>query len=107
MGEGAIGFQHGTEESVIADLTNRDRLIPQLDTKDLIDFGLIPEFVGRLPVHVHLHALSAEDLVHILTEPRNAMVRQYQVYFEMEGHTLTFTEEALQEIANTAFDRDT
>ena len=107
VGEGAIGFQHGTEESEIADLTNRDRLIPQLDTKDLIDFGLIPEFVGRLPVHVHLHALSAEDLVHILTEPRNAMVRQYQVYFEMEGHTLTFTEEALQEIANTAFDRDT
>jgi len=107
VGEGSIGFQHGDGSSETEDLTDRDRLIPQLDTKDLIDFGLIPEFVGRLPVHVHLHALNAEDLVHILTEPRNALVRQYQAYFEMEGHTLTFTEEALEEIARTAFDRDT
>ena len=109
IGEGAIGF-HGSEAETIAapeDLTDRDRLIPFLDTKDLVDFGLIPEFVGRLPVHVHLHGLGVEDLEHILIEPRNALVRQFQAYFAMEGHELSFTKEALHEIASKAHERET
>jgi ATP-dependent Clp protease ATP-binding subunit ClpX len=109
VGEGAIGF-HGSEseeELDIANLTDRERLVPLLDTKDLVDFGLIPEFVGRLPIHVHLKGLLANDLVHILTEPKNALVRQYQTYFAMEGHELSFTDEALQEIANLACERET
>lgn len=109
VGEGSIGFHSADdpEAVVVEDITDRDRLVPLLDTKDLVDFGLIPEFVGRLPVHVHLHGLAAEDLVHILTEPKNALVRQYQAYFAMEGHELSFTAEALQEIANKAFERET
>jgi len=73
----------------------------------LVDFGLIPEFVGRLPIHVHLKGLLAKDLVHILTEPKNALIRQYQTYFAMEGHELSFTDEALLEIANLAYERET
>jgi ATP-dependent Clp protease ATP-binding subunit ClpX len=109
VGEGAIGFHspESEEEQIIANLTDRERLVPLLDTKDLVDYGLIPEFVGRLPIHVHLKGLLAKDLVHILTEPKNALVRQYQTYFAMEGHELSFTEEALMEIANLAYDRET
>ncbi len=108
IGEGSIGFDHGAVEGEdVADLTDRERLIPHLDTKDLIEFGLIPEFVGRLAVHVHLHGLGAEDLVHILTEPKNALTKQYGAYFGMEGHELAFTDEALKEIASLACARDT
>ncbi len=107
VGEGSIGFHNSEEDGPQQDLTDRDRLVPMLDTKDLVDFGLIPEFVGRLPVHVHLHGLSVDDLVHILTEPKNALVRQFQAYFAMEEHELSFTDEALREIAQKAFDRET
>ncbi|RMH02938.1 MAG: ATP-dependent Clp protease ATP-binding subunit ClpX [Planctomycetota bacterium] len=108
VGEGTIGFHgEGAADQGPEDLTDRERLLPQLATKDLIDFGLIPEFVGRLPVHVNLHELTAADLVHILTEPRNALVKQYQAYFAMEGHELVFTEEALQAIADRAYERQT
>ncbi|MFK5956075.1 MAG: ATP-dependent Clp protease ATP-binding subunit ClpX [Planctomycetota bacterium] len=110
VGEGSIGF-HSPEESVkaieVKDLNDRDRLVPLLDTKDLVDYGLIPEFVGRLPVHVHLAGLSQEDLVHILVEPKNALIRQFQAYFAMEEHELSFTQEALVEIAKKAFERET
>jgi len=109
VGEGVIGFHspESEEEQAVASLTDRERLVPLLDTKDLVDFGLIPEFVGRLPIHVHLKGLLAKDLVHILTEPKNALVRQYQAYFAMEGHELSFTEEALVEIAELACERET
>ena len=107
VGESAIGFHGESAEAVAEEMSERDRLVPQLDTKDLIDFGLIPEFVGRLPIHVHLHGLGVEDLVHILVEPKNALVRQYQAYFAMEGHQLEFTDEALKEISRLAFERQT
>lgn len=107
VGESSIGFHGESAEDVAEDMSERDRLVPQLDTKDLIDFGLIPEFVGRLPIHVHLHGLGVEDLVHILVEPKNALVRQYQAYFAMEGHQLEFTDEALLEISRLAFERKT
>ncbi len=75
--------------------------------EDLLKFGLIPEFVGRLPVIVTLEALDESALVKILTEPKNALVKQYQKFFEMDGITLEFKEDALQTIAQEAMARNT
>ena len=78
-----------------------------MTSDDLIEFGMIPEFVGRLPVMAPLDPLDEESLVRILTEPRNALVRQYQKLFEMEGAELEFSPQALREIAHRARQRDT
>jgi len=82
-------------------------LLAEVQPDDLIKYGLIPEFVGRLPVAVAVNDLTKEDLVHILTQPRNALVRQYQKLFELEGVTLTFTDEALDAIAQMATKKET
>jgi ATP-dependent Clp protease ATP-binding subunit ClpX len=82
-------------------------LLDQVTSDDLIEFGMIPEFVGRLPVLAPLNPLDEEALIKILTEPRNALVRQYQKLFEMEGAELEFDTCALSEIAKLAMDRDT
>ncbi len=74
--------------------------------QDLLNYGLIPEFIGRLPVVVTLDALAQEDLVRILTEPRNALIKQYIKFFELDDVELEFTEEALQEIAKLAIKRN-
>ena len=78
-----------------------------VEPEDLIKFGLIPEFVGRLPVVATLEELDEESLVRILTEPKNALSKQYQKLFEMEGCELEFTEEALRTAARKAMDRHT
>ena len=75
--------------------------------EDLIKFGLIPEFIGRLPVVASVTNLDKESLVQILTEPRNALVKQYQRLFEMDGVELEFTETALEAIADEAILRGT
>ena len=75
--------------------------------EDLITFGLIPEFVGRLPVVSAVHQLTKEDLVEILIEPKNALVRQYQRFFGYDQIELVFTEDALWEIAEHALARET
>lgn len=106
IGGSMIGFG-GEEELEVKASEAREQLLELVDPKDLIEYGLIPEFVGRLPVQVHLHELAVEDLVHILVEPKNALVRQFQAYFCMEGHELSFTEEALGEIAKKAHERET
>ena len=77
-------------------------LLHQLSHDDLQKYGLIPEFVGRLPVVVALDPLDQDSLVQILTEPKNALVRQFEQFFAMDGVELTFTPEALDEIAATA-----
>jgi len=82
-------------------------LLAEVQPDDLIKYGLIPEFVGRLPVAVAVNDLTKEDLVHILTQPRNALVRQYQKLFELEGVTRTFTDEALDAIAQMATKKET
>ena len=79
----------------------------KVTSDDLIEFGMIPEFIGRLPVLAPLDPLDEESLVRILTEPRNALVRQYQKLFEMEGAELEFHPQALHEIARKAKERDT
>ena len=78
-----------------------------LEPEDLLKFGLIPEFVGRLPVIATLEDLDEDALVQILTEPKNALVKQYQRLFEMEGVGLTFTEDALKAVAHKAIARKT
>ena len=82
-------------------------LLAKLEPADLLKYGLIPEFIGRLPVVVSLTDLSESDLVHILTEPKNALVKQYQALFDMEGVKLTFTPDALQAVASQAMERQT
>ncbi|MCV2880642.1 ATP-dependent Clp protease ATP-binding subunit ClpX [Actibacterium sp. XHP0104] len=79
----------------------------ELEPEDLLKFGLIPEFVGRLPVIATLEDLDEEALVTILTEPKNALVKQYQRLFELEDTQLTFTEDALKAIAKRAIERKT
>jgi ATP-dependent Clp protease ATP-binding subunit ClpX len=75
--------------------------------EDLLNFGLIPEFIGRLPVISAVHQLRREDLVQILTEPKNALTRQYQRFFGYDSIELVFTEDALWEISDKALDRET
>ena len=82
-------------------------MLAQVTSDDLMDFGMIPEFVGRLPVLAPLDPLDEDALMRILTEPKNALVRQYQKLFEMEGAELEFEEGALREIAAKARARDT
>ena len=82
-------------------------VLKHLMPQDLIKYGMIPEFVGRVPVTVALSALDKAALIRILTEPKNALIRQYQALFEMDGCTLEFTREALEAIAEEAIKRET
>lgn len=89
------------------DNAEKDVYLRQVEARDLIEFGMIPEFVGRFPVLVPFHSLNTELLVRILTEPRNAMVPQYQMLFTMDKVDLTFSPEALLSIARLAMERKT
>jgi ATP-dependent Clp protease ATP-binding subunit ClpX len=80
-----------------------ERVLPE----DLVDYGLIPEFIGRLPVASVIHQLTRDDLVTILTEPRNALVKQFQRFFQFDGIELVFADDSLQAIADKALDRET
>ncbi|KEO56075.1 ATP-dependent Clp protease ATP-binding subunit ClpX [Thioclava pacifica] len=100
----AIGFGADVKDN---DERNVGELFKELEPEDLLKFGLIPEFVGRLPVIATLTDLDAEALVTILTEPKNALVKQYQRLFEIEDVKLSFTEDALNAIAKRAIERKT
>lgn len=82
-------------------------IIKDVQPEDLLKYGLIPEFVGRLPIIATLNDLNEDALVKVLTEPKNALVKQYKAMFEMESVTLTFTDEALRAIAKKAIERKT
>ncbi|MBN2800807.1 MAG: ATP-dependent Clp protease ATP-binding subunit ClpX [Deltaproteobacteria bacterium] len=84
---------------------SRNELLMKVESEDLVRFGIIPELIGRVPVLAPLGELDADDLVRILTEPRNALVKQYQKLFEMEGVELRFTEGALRQIAELSLER--
>lgn len=84
-----------------------DRLLQQVTPQDLVKFGLIPELVGRVPVTVALEQLDEDALIRILTEPKNAIVKQYQKMLELDGVSLKFDKEALQEIASISIKRKT
>lgn len=98
VGKGSIGFGSEIRE------TNKsiDTILSQLETEDLLKYGLIPEFVGRLPVTVTLEELDEDALIEILTEPKNALVKQYQSLLAMDDVELEFDDEALREIAKLA-----
>ena len=89
------------------DERNIGEIIKDVQPEDLLKFGLIPEFVGRLPVIATLNDLSEDALVKVLTEPKNALLKQYQTLFEMEDVKLTVTDEALKAIAKKAIERKT
>ncbi|XP_063225023.1 ATP-dependent Clp protease ATP-binding subunit clpX-like, mitochondrial [Bacillus rossius redtenbacheri] len=89
------------------DNVERDMFLRQVEARDLIEFGMIPEFVGRFPVLVPFHSLDQSMLVRILTEPQNAVVPQYQMLFAMDKVDLSFSPEALNAIARLAIERKT
>jgi len=116
MGQDSIGFASTTKrkESTakvisddLEDLERRDALLANVAPRDLVQYGMIPEFVGRLPVMVVLKHLTEADLVRILTEPKNAMIKQYQALFAMDDAKLEFSEDGLAEIAKVAIERET
>jgi ATP-dependent Clp protease ATP-binding subunit ClpX len=82
-------------------------LLGQVHPNDLVKFGLIPEFVGRIPVVTQVDELAEEDLIRVLTEPKNALVKQYQALFKLDHVQLTFTKDAMQAVARLATERKT
>jgi ATP-dependent Clp protease ATP-binding subunit ClpX len=105
LGKKTIGF--GSDGNSNQNEERRGSLLSEACVDDVIEFGMIPELVGRLPVMSALSPLSEDDLIHIMTEPRNSLVRQYQKFFEMENAHLEFTPESLREIARVAKEKDT
>ncbi len=103
--KGGIGFS--AEVKTKDEAKNVGELFSQIEAEDLIRYGLIPEFVGRLPVVATLEELDEEALVEILTKPKNALIKQYQHLFDMEGAELEFREESLLAIARKSMERKT
>ncbi len=104
LGRRTIGFGQQSGMRGDADISE---LLPQVDADDILEFGLIPELVGRLPVISSLKPLDNHALVRVLTEPKNALVKQYQKLFGMEGSDLQFTEDGLRAIAKRAQEKET
>jgi ATP-dependent Clp protease ATP-binding subunit ClpX len=104
VGKKQLGFGVEQAQDKVRD---KHALLKQVQPEDLIKYGLIPEFIGRLPVTAALEDLDEATLVRILTEPRNAVVKQFQALFEMDKVKLTFTDEALQTVARLAKERKT
>ena len=98
----AIGFNSPVESKNKRDV---GKLLAQVEPQDLLKFGIIPELVGRMPVITSLQSLTQEDLVRILVEPKNALTRQYQKLFQLDNVELEIQNEALQEVAKRALDR--
>ncbi len=104
IGQKAMGFGANIQSKVVQDV---GELLNKIQPEDLLRYGLIPEFVGRVPVIVSLHELNEEALVKILMEPKNALLKQYKKLFEMDGVELEVEEEALVSIAKKAIERKT
>ncbi len=104
VGTGSLGF--GNDVKSKSDASNY-AMLKQVVPQDLVKYGLIPELVGRMPVITTLEALDAEALVRILTEPKNAIMKQYVRLFELDGVTLTFTDDALRAVAEQTLSRET
>jgi ATP-dependent Clp protease ATP-binding subunit ClpX len=103
LGKGIIGFgSHGEKEKVDVKLLGKSELLRQVEPEDLIQYGMIPEFVGRFHSIANCNELTVDDLVSILTEPKNAVVKQYIEMFKSEGVVLHFTPDAIRAIAEKA-----
>src|SRR6184192_4291445 len=105
LGRRQIGF--GSETAPVETSRDRAEVLAQVQPEDLVEFGMIPEFVGRLPLVATLEPLDTTVLMNILTQPKNALVKQYKKFFHLEGADLDFTNGALQLIAERALKRDT
>jgi ATP-dependent Clp protease ATP-binding subunit ClpX len=106
VGKRSLGFQTEARRDEV-DTLSEERIFEMLEPEGLLKFGLIPELVGRLPVVTTLEELDEEALVRVLVEPKNALVRQYERLFEMDGVELRFTEDALQAVAHAAREQRT
>ena len=104
LGAGSIGFEVEIADRQSSDI---DELLAQVMPEDLTKFGLIPEFIGRVPVTVPLKSLNEDALVEILSRPKNAIVKQYQALLDLDGVKLEFTDDALYAIAHMAVERKT
>ena len=102
-----VGIGFSAEIRSKDDKKTLSRLLREVEPEDLIKYGLIPEFIGRLPAVATLDELDEAALIQILTEPKNALVKQYAKLFEMEGATLEFTDDALREVAKKSMERNT
>jgi ATP-dependent Clp protease ATP-binding subunit ClpX len=107
VGQKQIGFNQSFGDARTESLTARRDMLRQVEIEDLIKFGMIPEFLGRLPLMTVVDPLNEEDLVRILTEPKDALTKQYQEFFRMSGSKLSFTEKALRDMAKLAIERGT
>ena len=101
LGEKVIGFSKSDE------LKDDEDIISKVKHEDLVKFGMIPEFIGRIPVVCYLEELDEKDLVRVLTEPKNSVIKQYEYLFELDGVKLIFEQEALKEIAKESIKRKT
>lgn len=101
QGENVIGFDTNTNK------LDEKELFSNIEPEDLVKFGLIPELVGRLHAIANLNEIKEEEMVLILTQPKNAIIKQYQKMFEIDGVKLTFNDDALRKIANLAIERKT
>ena len=101
LGEKVIGFSKSEE------LNDNEDIISKVKHEDLVKFGMIPEFIGRIPVVCYLEELDEKDLVRVLTEPKNSVVKQYEYLFKLDGVKLVFEQEALDEIAKESIKRKT
>lgn len=105
LGKRQIGFN--AEHTAVESASERAHVLANVQPDDLVEFGMIPEFVGRLPLIATLEPLDVKTMINILSEPKNALVKQYQKFFRIEGSELEFTPKALQLIAERALKRDT
>lgn len=103
LNKNSIGYATKSEGEEI----NEDKIMSYVSQADLRNFGLIPELIGRFPVITHTNKLSKKDLVRILTEPQNSLLKQYRKLLEMDGVDLTFTKDALEAVAEEAIKSDT
>jgi ATP-dependent Clp protease ATP-binding subunit ClpX len=105
LGRKSIGFNSALEESKSE--LSREQCLKHMRSEDLVEFGMIPEFIGRLPVQTYLSELSEKELIHVLTEPKNALLKQYKKQFLYSGVDLDFTDDAVREIAKLAIKEKT
>ena len=101
LGDKIIGFSKSDE------LNDDSDIISKVKHEDLVKFGIIPEFIGRIPVICHLEELDEQDLVRVLTEPKNSVVKQYEYLFKLDGVNLVFKKDALEEVARESIKRKT
>ena len=104
LGENSIGFSASLDGT---SKINQNEIFQNVETKDLIKFGLIPEFIGRLPIVTNVNELEKESLIKILTEPKNAITKQFKKMFALDDIDLIFTDDSLDALADLALERNT